>query len=168
MVIHVALGDLTQLPVDAIVVPTNSACIMATGLGLAVKEAGGESIEQEAQASAPVAVGAALVTAPGELFCKAVIHVPLVEELGMKVSVENIRRATRAGLLAAARSDHAMVGIAAMGTGLNGVPVDEATRAMVDELRAHRLPLPSTVYLVGSSPEVLQYFEEALRLAALP
>jgi O-acetyl-ADP-ribose deacetylase (regulator of RNase III) len=52
-----------------------------------------------------------------------------------------------------------------MGTGLGGVDPADAARAIVDELRAHRQPKPSTVYLVDIDDEILMCLEEALRLA---
>jgi len=168
MVVHVVVGDLTQLTVDAIVNPANSLGLMQGGVALSIKEAGGQEIEDEARASAPIAVGAAVVTTAGQLFSKAVIHVPTMEEPGMKIGVENVRRATRAALLAAARFNHTTIAFPAIGTGVGGVPFDEAARAMVDELRAHRQPLPSTVYLIAPKPEYVPHFEEALRLASQP
>jgi len=168
MVIHVAIGDLTQLTVDAIVYPANSQGVMAGGVAGNLKAAGGQSIEDEAREAAPIAVGAAVVTTAGDLYCKAVIHAPTMEEPGMKIGVENVRRATRAAMLAAARSNHATIAFPIMGTGINGVPVDEAARAMVDELRAHKQPMPQTVYLIASGPEMVFYYEEALKLASQP
>jgi O-acetyl-ADP-ribose deacetylase (regulator of RNase III) len=168
MVIHVAIGDLTKLTVDAIVNPANSLGIMSGGVSGAIGEAGGPAIEEEARASAPVAVGAAIVTTGGELFAKAVIHAPTMEEPGMKIGVENVRRATRAALLAAARSGHQVIALPCIGAGTGGVPVDEAARAMVDELRAHKQPTPATVYLIATTHDTVYAFEDALRLASLP
>ena len=168
MVIHVAIGDLPLLTVDAIVCPANSLGIMAAGVAGAIKAAGGQTIEDEAREAAPIAVGAAVVTTAGELFTKAVIHVPTMEEPGMKIGVENVRRATRAAMLAAARNDYATIAFPMMSSGLGGVPIDEAARAMVDELRAHRQPMPQTVYLIANNPEMVFYYEEALRLASQP
>jgi O-acetyl-ADP-ribose deacetylase (regulator of RNase III) len=168
MVIHVAMGDLTQLTVDAIVNPANSLGIMGGGLAAAIRGVGGQIIEDEARASAPIAVGAAIVTTAGELFCKSVIHAPTMEEPGMKIGVENVRRATRAAMLAAARLNFMTIAFPALGTGVGGVPLDEATRAMVDELRAHRRPMPQTVYLIATNTETVRAFEEALRLASQP
>jgi O-acetyl-ADP-ribose deacetylase (regulator of RNase III) len=168
MVIHVAIGDLTQLTVDAIVNPANSLGLMVGSVAAAIREAGGQVIEDEAKACAPVAVGAAVVTTAGELFVKAVIHAPTMEEPGMKIGVENVRRATRAALLAAARNNYETIAFPAIGAGVGGVPFDEAARAMVDELRAHRQPQPSTVYLIAPKPEYVPHFEEALRLASQP
>ena len=49
MVIHVARGDLTQLPVDAIVNPSNSLGTMIGGLAASIRKKGGQSIEDEAK-----------------------------------------------------------------------------------------------------------------------
>ena len=168
MVIHVAIGDIVDLSVDAIVTPANSLGLMQHGIALQVKEAGGQVIEDEAKSLAPIAVGAAVVTTAGELFCKAVIHVPTMEEPGQKIGVENVRRATRAGLLAAARSGYQTIAFPIIGSGPGGVPYDEAARAVVDELRAHRQPSPSTVYLMATRADHLPPIEDALRLAMQP
>jgi O-acetyl-ADP-ribose deacetylase (regulator of RNase III) len=88
-----------------------------------------------------------------------------MEEPGMKIGVENVRRATRAALLAAGRNGYETIAFPGMGTGTGQVPYDEAARAMVDELRAHRQPMPATVYLVDIDDEMLLCLEEALRLA---
>ena len=168
MVIHVAVGDITQLTVDAIVSPSNSLGIMQGGVAGQIREAGGQEIEDEIRQSAPIAVGAAVVTGAGQLFCKNVIHVPTMEEPGQKVGVENVRRATRAALLAAARNGHETIAFPVIGAGAGGVPFDEAVRAMVDELRAHRQPIPQTVWMMTSRQELVPSFEEALRLASQP
>lgn len=165
MQIHVAKSDLADLPVDAVVNPGNSLGTMATGVGAALLERGGPRIEEEARASAPVAVGAALVTGAGSLPARHVIHAPIVESPGLKVGVENVRRATRAALLAAARHNLETIALPAVG-GIGVIlGLDEAARAIVDELRAHRYPHPTTVYLVGSTDEHVTAFAEALRNA---
>jgi O-acetyl-ADP-ribose deacetylase (regulator of RNase III) len=165
--IHVAKADLLDLTVDAIVVPANSFAIMGAGVAGAAKERGGDVIEREARESAPIAVGAAVITGGGELFAKHVIHAPTMEEPGMRIGVENVRRATRAALIAANSGGFSLIAFPAMGTGVGGVPVEEATRAMVDEIRAHKLPNPQTIYLIGLSELVLYCFEDALRNSQL-
>jgi O-acetyl-ADP-ribose deacetylase len=165
MQIHVAKCDIVDLPVDAVVNPANSLGIMDGGVAGALREAGGPRVEDEAKASAPIAVGAAVVTTGGTLWAKHVIHAPTMEAPGMKIGVENVRRATRAALIAAARNNFAVIGIPGMGTGAGGVAIDEAARAMVDELRVHKLPQPSTIYLVALTDGLIAAFAEALRNA---
>ena len=165
MQVHVAKSDITTLPVDAIVNPANSLGIMGGGAAGAIKRRGGEQIQQEAMACAPIAVGAAVVTTAGRLPAKAVIHAPTMEEPGMKIGVEGVRRATRAALIAAAHHGFEIIALPGMGTGVGGVDRDDAARAMVDELRAHRQPKPGTVYCVDQDEAMVSAFEEALRNA---
>jgi O-acetyl-ADP-ribose deacetylase (regulator of RNase III) len=112
---------------------------------------------------APIAVGAAVVTNAGRLWAKNIIHAPTMEEPGLKVSVENVRRATRAALLAASQRSLPVIAIPGLGTGLGGADPSDAARAMVNELRAHKQPNPATVWLVDLNDEVLSNLEEALR-----
>ena len=168
MQIHVALADLTELPVDAIVNPTNSLGVMSHGISIQILQAGGSAIEDEAKASAPIAVGAAVVTTGGSLYAKQVIHVPTVEEPGARPNIESVRRATRAALIAAAARHLNTIGLPPIGVGSAQVPDDEAARAMVDELRAHKQPIPTTVYLVTLQELMIGHYEEALRNAFAP
>ena len=105
MQIHLAKSDITTMAVDAVVNPANSLGIMGGGVAAALSRKGGPTIQKEAMSLAPIAVGAAVVTNAGKLFAKQVIHAPTMEQPGMKVGVENVRRATRAALLAAARNN---------------------------------------------------------------
>jgi len=166
MQVHLAKADITTLAVDAIVAPANSLGIMGAGVAAAIHRKGGPTIQREAMSLAPIAVGAAVVTNAGKLWAKHVIHAPTMEDPGMKIGVENVRRATRAALLAAARNNMDVIAIPGMGTGLGGVDPSDAARAIVDELRAHRQPKPATVYLVDLDDEILFCLEEALKVAS--
>ncbi len=166
MQIHLAKTDITAIPVDAVVNPANSLGIMGGGVAAALSRKGGPTVQREAMSMAPIAVGAAVVTGAGQLPAKHVIHAPTMEQPGTRIGVENVRRATRAALLAASRYSFDLIAIPGMGTGLGGVDPSDAARAMVDELRAHRGPKPATVYLVDIDDEILSCLEEALRLAS--
>jgi O-acetyl-ADP-ribose deacetylase (regulator of RNase III) len=166
MVVHLAKSDITELAVDAIVNPANSLGIMGGGVAAALSRKGGPTIQREAMSLAPIAVGAAVVTNAGSLWAKHVIHAPTMEEPGTKVGVENVRRATRAALIAAARHGFDTIALPGMGTGLGGVDPSDAARAIADELRAHRQPHPATVYLVDVNEAILLSLEEALRFAS--
>lgn len=166
MQVHLAKSDITTMAVDAIVNPANSLGIMGGGVAAALSRRGGPSIQKEAMSLAPIAVGAAVVTTGGNLYAKHVIHAPTMEQPGSKVGVENVRRATRAALIAAARRSFEVIAIPGMGTGLGGVDPSDAARAIVDELRAHRQPMPATVYLVDLDDEILFCLEEALKAAS--
>jgi O-acetyl-ADP-ribose deacetylase (regulator of RNase III) len=163
MQIHLAKSDITEMAVDAIVNPANSLGIMGGGVAAALSRKGGPLIQREAMSLAPIAVGAAVVTNAGHLWAKNIIHAPTMEEPGMKVSVENVGRAARAALLAASQRGFAVIAMPGLGTGLGAADPADAARAMVNELRAHRQPNPSTVWLVDLNDDMLAYLEEALQ-----
>ncbi len=163
MQIHLAKSDITEMAVDAIVSPANSLGIMGGGVAAALSRKGGPLIQREAMTLAPIAVGAAVVTNAGRLRAKNIIHAPTMEEPGLKVSVESVRRATRAALLAASQRAFPVIAIPGLGTGLGGANPADAARAMVNELRSHKQPNPATVWLVDLNDEVLANLEEALR-----
>jgi O-acetyl-ADP-ribose deacetylase (regulator of RNase III) len=163
--VHVAQADITNLPVDAIVNPANSLGIMGGGVAGAIRRSGGDEIQAQAMKRSPIAVGAAVVTGAGSLPAKHVIHAPTMEEPGIKIGSENVRRAARAALIAAFANQFEVIAIPGMGTGMGGVAPEEAARAIVEEIRAHRRTHPTTIYLVDNSPDVVAAFEEALRNA---
>ena len=165
MQVHVAKADITLANVDAIVNPANSLGIMGGGLAGAIKRRGGDKIQQEAMAWAPIPFGAAGGTTGGRLHSRAVIHAPTMEEPGLKVGIENVRRAARAALIAAAVHGFDVIAMPGLGTGMGGVDREEAARAIVDEIRAHRQPKPVTVYLVDNDDAMLAAFETACRNA---
>jgi O-acetyl-ADP-ribose deacetylase (regulator of RNase III) len=106
------------------------------------------------------------VTSAGRLYAKHVIHAPTMEEPGARIGVENVRRATRAALIAAAASGIDTVAFPGLGASSEGgVDREEVARAMVDELRAHRQPRPNTIWLIDVDDVMLHAFEEALRNA---
>ncbi|RMH42175.1 MAG: macro domain-containing protein [Deltaproteobacteria bacterium] len=165
MQVHVAQAQITNLPVDAIVNPANSMGIMGGGISGMIRRTGGDEIQREAMACAPIAVGAAAITTAGSLPAGCVIHAPIVEDPAHEVTAENVRRAARAALVAAAANELEVIAVPAMGTGFQGLAPAEAARAIVEEIRAHRRPFPTTIYLVDTDPEVIAAFEDALRNA---
>jgi len=165
MQVHVARAELVTLPVDAIVNPANSLGIMGGGISGWIRRIGGDAIQHDAMAAAPIAVGAAIITTAGTLPCRFVIHAPIMEEPGQKIPAENVRRAARASLIAADVKQFKMIAFTGMGTDLGDVPMDEAARAIVEEIRAHKRPCPETVYLVDANAPMVEAFEEALRNA---
>jgi O-acetyl-ADP-ribose deacetylase len=162
MQIHLAKSDISDMAVDAIVSPANSLGIMGGGVAAVLSRKGGPTIQREAMSLAPIAVGAAVVTNAGTLWSKNIIHAPTMEEPGLKVTVENVRRATRAALLAASQHGFDVIALPGLGTGLGGADPADAARAMVNEFRAHKQPHPATVWLVDLSDQMLAHLEEAL------
>ena len=135
-------GDICDLEVDAIVNPANLSLWMATGVGGAIKRAGGDAIEFAAVRQAPVPLGGAVVTTAGNLAARAVIHA---------VSLDRDRRTSGPVIDAAARSAMARareigarsIAFPALGTGVGGFPLDEAARITVRAVREELAASPS-------------------------
>ena len=158
MQIEVRKADLLDFEGDGILLPTVSDGSMQLGMAARVLDIVGKEIETEVMSHAPIAVGAALVTDAPNTRVRHIIHVPLVEDPTMRVGVENIRRSTRAGLLGAARYQLERVCIPGVGYGEQGVPPDEAARAIIDEVNAFKGAHPTFVCLVDEDEEMVEAF----------
>lgn len=156
--IEIVQAELVTYHGDGMVVPTNSYGLMVDGIAAQVRKAAGKAVEKEVAASAPIAVGAAVVTRGGGLKVQLLIHVPVVEEAGMRIGIENVRRATRAGLLAAHHYQLDQIAIPGIGYGENGIPYDETARAILDEIRAFRGAHPTSVVLIDTDPLMVEAF----------
>ena len=154
MQVHVAKADLWTLPVDAVVNPANSLGIMGGGVGGALRRQGGDQIQQAAMAASPIAVGAALVTTAGQLPAKHVIHVPTMEEPGMKIGAENVRRAARAALIAADRNNFKVIAIPGIGTDLGDVPTACSFAPRCKYVEPKCLASPPPLYDAGPAHQV--------------
>jgi O-acetyl-ADP-ribose deacetylase (regulator of RNase III) len=156
--IEVRCEDPLSFEGDAIILPTLSDGRMCFGVAKRVKQRGGASIERQAIERAPIAVGAAVLSDGGKLGVTHVIHAPLLEQLGMRIGVENIRRSTRAGLLAATHFKLERVVIPGIHYEGLVVPDDEAARAIIDEVRAYRGTPPSEIHLMDENKRMYNAF----------
>ena len=118
-------GDICDLEVDAIVNAANLSLWMSTGVGGALKRAGGDAIEFAAVRQAPVPLGGAIVTPAGNLAAKAVIHA---------VSLDRDRPMS--------------IAFPALGTGVGGFPLEEAARIMVETVRDELEASPTIEHVI--------------------
>lgn len=130
-------GDICVLEVDAIVNPASPSLWMTTGVGGALKRAGGDEIEFAAVRQGPIAVGAAVVTGAGKLAARAVIHAVSLDR-DRRTSGPAIESAVRSAMVCAREIGVASIAFPALGTGIGGFPLDEAAditvRTLHDEL----------------------------------
>jgi O-acetyl-ADP-ribose deacetylase (regulator of RNase III) len=156
-------GDICDLEVDAIVNPANVTLWMATGVGGAIKRAGGDEIEFAAVRQGPANLGDAVVTPAGSLAARWVIHA---------VSLDRDRRTDAAGIERALRSAFARarelgvesLAIPALGTGVGGFALRDAARVTVATVRAEltRSPRIQTVILALRGSAAYAAFRAAL------
>ena len=72
--IHLMLGDITQIDVDAIVNPANDRLILGGGVAGSIARTGGPTIQAECDRIGSTYVGGAVITGAGNLPAKNVIH----------------------------------------------------------------------------------------------
>lgn len=127
-------GDICVLEVDAIVNPASPSLWMSTGVGGALKRAGGDAIEFAAIRQAPAAVGSAIVTDGGTLAARWVIHAVSLDH-DRRTSASAIELAVRSAMARARELGATSVAFPALGTGLGGFPLSEAAEITVRTLR---------------------------------
>ncbi|MBS7287232.1 MAG: macro domain-containing protein [Candidatus Freyarchaeota archaeon] len=175
MRIETVVGDITKLEVDAIVNAANSHLWMGGGVAGAIKRAGGIEIEEDARRKAPknergepfVPVGQAVASTAGRLKAKYVIHAPTMEEPAISTTPKKVEMAMEAALQCAEELGVESLAVPALGTGVGGVPKDEAAKRMVMALLRHvdsgtKL---KKVVLCDISEEQVRAFDEALSAA---
>src|SRR5688500_19931708 len=107
---------------------------MDTGVGGAIKRAGGDAIEFAAVRQARVPLGGAIVTTAGSLAARAVIHAVSLDRV-RRTSGPTIEAAVRSALARAREINATSVAFPALGTGVGGFPLDEAARITVETVR---------------------------------
>jgi O-acetyl-ADP-ribose deacetylase (regulator of RNase III) len=160
MQVQVASDPITSLKVDAVVNPTNTLGTMDHPVGEAIREAGGAEIETAAKASAPIAIGAALLTTAGDMPAKHILHVPITGNPADDPTTENIRRGARAALVAASLKKFNSIAIPCIDhPNLDNL---ESVRSVLEELKTHKKDFPATVYVVGGTPEITELLAHLL------
>ena len=127
-------GDICVLEVDAIVNPANPTLWMSTGVGGALKRAGGDAIEFAAVRQGPLELGEAVVTEPGNLAAKVVIHAVSLDR-DRRTSGPILESAVRSAMARARELGVTSIAFPALGTGVGGFPLDEAARITVETVR---------------------------------
>lgn len=159
-------GDICVLEVDAIVNPASPSLWMSTGVGGALKRAGGDPIEFAAVRQGPIPVGSAVVTDAGSLAAKVVIHAVSLDR-DRRTSAPAIAGAIRSAMARAREMGASSIAFPALGTGLGGFPLAEAAEITVRTLR-EELADPAGiehVILALRGTEAYRAFQRALDAA---
>ncbi|HOT24362.1 MAG TPA: macro domain-containing protein [Thermoleophilia bacterium] len=137
-------GDITQLPVDAVVNAAATDLRMEAGVAGAIKRAFGEGVEREALAVAPIAPGEAVATtAAGHPTVKWVIHTAVMGP-DVKPDAATIAKATRSALEVADRCHARSVALPALGAGVGGFPLYQCASVMLAETVRYLKDHPKT------------------------
>ncbi len=134
--IEIIQGDITKQEVDAIVNAANNHLWMGAGTAGAIVRAGGREIEDEAIRQGPIVVGEAVVTGPGNLACRHVIHAAAMGQ-DLHTSADKIRSSTDNALKRAEELGVASIAFPALGTGVGGFDYAQAAEIMLEVCRSH-------------------------------
>jgi O-acetyl-ADP-ribose deacetylase (regulator of RNase III) len=160
-------GDICDLEVDAIVNAANTTLWMATGVGGALKRAGGDSIEFAAVRQAPAPLGGAVVTPAGTLAARMVIHAVSLDR-DRRTSAATIESAVRSAMARAREAGVTSIAFPALGSGVGGFPLEEGARITVATVRDELPASPSIVHVIFALRGAAAYAAFAAALAETP
>lgn len=165
--ITLALGDITEQHVDAVVNAANSSLLGGGGVDGAIHQRGGPRILAECRAlrasryGRGLAAGQAVATTAGSLPARWVIHT-----VGPVYSAEEDRAALLAAchvnsLAVADELGARTVAFPAVSTGVYGWPLDSAARIALAAVRSARTQVAEVRFVLFDAP-ALAAFEDAL------
>ncbi len=162
-------GDITVMPVDAVVNAANNSLMHGGGIALAIARAGGSTIDEESRdwisTYGPLEPGVAALTSAGHMPSTYVIHVagPIFSE-GQE-NKELLAAAVFAALDAAAEIEVRSVAMPAISAGIYGYPPSEAAVVIAEGASEYLSSVESeirSVRLVGFDDAMAQRFNAAI------
>src|ERR1700690_3999109 len=137
--LEIMQGDITVLPVDAIVNAANEYLKHGGGVAAAISRKGGPTIQQESDALieklGPLSTAEAVITSGGKLPAKFVIHTvgPVWSEHGPAEADDLLRKALRSNLSLAEENNLRSIAFPAISTGIYGFPIERAAPLLLQE-----------------------------------
>ncbi len=131
-VIRLQKGDLTALPVDAVVFYAQQDLQLGSGFGGAIQSRGGAAIKAELDKIGRVEMGGAVITTAGNMHCRHIIHAcgPKFQEPERE---KKLRKCMQSALEQASAAGLKTVAFPPMGAGFYSIPLDLVVKVMVDE-----------------------------------
>jgi O-acetyl-ADP-ribose deacetylase (regulator of RNase III) len=148
--ISVAVGELVDQPVEAIVTAGNQRAMFAAGPSSALWSAAGEAVERELRSHAPFDIGSAVATGSGRLADRGIqriLHVIIATELGEPPKRLEIPHALREALELATKLRVRSIALPILGT-TAGAPRDDrldAARVVIETFIAQLRTRPHRI-----------------------
>ena len=126
-------GDITDLDVDAVVNAANEQLQLGSGVAGAIRERGGETIQEECDRIGSTPVGTAVLTGGGNLKARHVIHA-VGPRMGEGDEDRKLQSAIRSSLALADRHGLRSIALPAISSGNFGFPMDRCARILLTEV----------------------------------
>ena len=139
MIFRIVDGDLLDQQADAIVNAWNRNIIpwwllVPQGVSRAIKRRAGLEPFRALGRLGPIPLGGAVLTGPGRLACRAIIHVAGIDIL-WRASAGSIRNSVRNAVSLAGQHDLFRLAMPVIGAGSGGFDEEAALRLITEELR---------------------------------
>jgi O-acetyl-ADP-ribose deacetylase (regulator of RNase III) len=161
--IEIRKGSITTCQVHAIINPANSFGYMGGGVAGVIKKVGGQVIEDEAIAQAPIQVGEAVLTSAGDLICHKVIHAPTMHNPAERTDAHKIFCAAKAALELADNEGFRSIAIPGMGTGVGGLDKKEAAKMIIRAIKQTKFKSIEKILLIDIDGEMISAFNQAVK-----
>jgi O-acetyl-ADP-ribose deacetylase len=161
-------GDITKIPVDAIVNAANTSLLGGGGVDGAIHRAAGPELLAECRTLGGCPTGEAKITAGYRLPAKYVIHtVGPIWGGGNRGEPELLARCYRNSLALATKHQVRKIAFPAISCGVYGYPIQDACRIAVRETTAYlkTTELPESVIFVCFGREIYDAYQTALDAA---
>ncbi|GMQ92834.1 MAG: hypothetical protein BMS9Abin12_0311 [Acidimicrobiia bacterium] len=166
-------GDITTMPVDAVVNAANNHLAHGGGIALAISLAGGPTIDAESAdwitTNGPLGTGLAALTSAGNMPSSYVIHVAGPIYATGQENEQLLAAAVRAALDTATEIEATSIAVPAISAGIYGYPPDEASAVIVEAVGKFIAGADTTlasVRLVGFETVMTERFASAISSGA--
>ncbi|XP_042351029.1 poly(ADP-ribose) polymerase family member 14-related sequence 1 [Plectropomus leopardus] len=160
VVIQVVTGDITKETTDVIVNSSNESFSLKSGVSKAILDAAGQAVEAECQKLGAQANPGMILTQPGNLKCKKILHL-----VGQTDPIK-IKRVVKDALQMCEKNSHTSVSFPAIGTGQGNVQAQQVADAMldavVDVLTQNTSSPLKTIRIVIFQPPMLKDFYNSM------
>jgi O-acetyl-ADP-ribose deacetylase (regulator of RNase III) len=123
-------GNLVDAQADALLLPGNNFLWLGGREALAVKQAAGEVVEEEATAQGPAAIGDVIVTSGGALAVRKLLHAVIVGQ-DLRATSEGVELAVRTALERTAEARISSLAMACLGLDPGHLDAHKAADAQV-------------------------------------
>ncbi|XP_035532032.1 poly(ADP-ribose) polymerase family member 14-related sequence 1 isoform X1 [Morone saxatilis] len=158
--IQVVTGDITKETTDVIVNSSNESFSLKSGVSKAIMDAAGQAVEAECQTLGAQPHPGMIMTQPGNLKCKKILH------LAGQTDIVKINKVVKEALQMCVTNSYTSVSFPAIGTGQGNVQAKQVADAMldavIDVLNQNTSSTLKTIRIVIFQPPMLKEFYNSM------